>query len=353
MEKKYPSVIPQLATVRHGVYDRKAAEVLAFASTWTYSDVRTFANVMARRGLLGCHAAALTIANDALLVNTSAIVVQSADHKVAILSFRGTEPRNAINWLTNASTRMDAFPAGGHVHGGFQRAVRTLWEPLRQLMIELHWGTLLCDALAKLDRQWASTCPDTRAQRPCRCEPSPTAVDAAGAAGGDNVKLGKLEALYITGHSLGAALAVIAAALIETDDQLTGLRSALRGVYTYGQPMVGDSTFATEFDEKLGKKLFRHVYSRDIVPRMPPLTVDRYVHFGRQYNSTPTGWKYEPKPMRQAFTVGLSNALGVAAWVSQQLSPISWIRMPFSWGDHMPLNYLRTSMTAAPGAELD
>lgn len=77
--------------------------------------------------------------------------------------------------------------------------------------------------------------------------------------------------LYITGHSLGGALAVLAAALIDWDDELNKMfPDMLRGIHTYGQPMVGDATFAREHADGIGKYPFRHVYERDIVPRLEP-----------------------------------------------------------------------------------
>ncbi|WP_437710593.1 lipase family protein [Sorangium sp. So ce448] len=357
LERRFPKITSRLLKVEPGVYDRKIAEALAFTSTWTYSDVTTFASVMVRHGLLGCDAAALTLANDVLLVNTAAVVVQSSDKNVVILSFRGTEPRNAINWLSDASARMEPFPSAGRVHGGFYRAVRAMWEPLKDLLRGLYVQQDLCKRLTSLENQWVSTCPAKdspgTAGAPCASEEG----ERGAVTGRENAtaptRPPELSALYITGHSLGGAMAVIAAALIESDHELTGLRDKLRGVYTFGQPMVGDRTFAEEHKNTIGRKLFRHVYAHDIVPRMPPLTVGCYEHFGRQYNSTDHGWVYEPKNARKAITIGLSNALGVMAWVSQQISPISWLRLPFSWGDHMPINYMRVSMMAAPGAELD
>ncbi|WP_437307926.1 lipase family protein [Sorangium sp. So ce388] len=358
LERRFPPITPRLVGVAPGVYDRKIAEVLAFASTWTYSDVTTFASVMVRHGLLGCDAAALTLANDALLLNPSAIVVQSSDRNVVILSFRGTEPRNAINWLSDASTQMEPFASAGHVHGGFHRAVRAMWEPLKDLLTGLYVKKPLCEQLTALKDQWMSTCPNQAPPGATRAPCASGEGEHAGATGGVNATdAGRppevLSALYITGHSQGAALAVIAAALIESDNELAGLRAKVRGVYTFGQPMVGDRTFAEEHSDTIGRKLFRHVYGRDIVPRMPPFAVGRFQHLGRQYNSTDQGWVYEPRPVRQAITVGLSNVLGVAAWVSQQISPISWLRLPFSWGDHMPSNYIRTSMISTLGDEVD
>ncbi|WP_437896377.1 lipase family protein [Sorangium sp. So ce124] len=163
----------------------------------------------------------------------------------------------------------------------------------------------------------------------------------------------KLEALYITGHSLGGGLAVLAAALIQDDEAFQVVREKLRGVYTFGQPMVGDSAFDLAHREILNKILFRHIYRRDIVPRLPPFSMGTFVHNGAQYNSTDGGWMPVPKPVNRMYTASLSNLIGVIAWVAQQVFPFGWIRFPVSWGDHLPLNYLRTSMALSPGVEVE
>jgi Lipase (class 3) len=71
------------------------------------------------------------------------------------------------------------------------------------------------------------------------------------------------EHVWITGHSLGGALALIAAA-----------RSKMKGVspslYTYGQPRVGFGNFADRFAIELPGRLIRFVNQSDIVTRVPP-----------------------------------------------------------------------------------
>ena len=65
--------------------------------------------------------------------------------------------------------------------------------------------------------------------------------------------------LYITGHSLGGALAVIASIRITPPDRIAAC-------YTYGCPRVGDA----EFTNQLWKiPVYRQVHSSDIVPRVP------------------------------------------------------------------------------------
>jgi pimeloyl-ACP methyl ester carboxylesterase len=81
--------------------------------------------------------------------------------------------------------------------------------------------------------------------------------------------------LWVTGHSLGGALA-----------KLWALRAAqcgheVAGVYTFGQPRVGDAAFASCYDSVLKARSFRVVHADDIVPRVP-WQLARYRHAGHE-----------------------------------------------------------------------
>jgi len=81
--------------------------------------------------------------------------------------------------------------------------------------------------------------------------------------------------LWVTGHSLGGALA-----------KLWALWAAARGhdvagVYTFGQPRVGDASFALLYDSVLRARSFRVVHADDIVPRVPWM-LSRYRHAGHE-----------------------------------------------------------------------
>jgi pimeloyl-ACP methyl ester carboxylesterase len=69
--------------------------------------------------------------------------------------------------------------------------------------------------------------------------------------------------IWITGHSLGAALATLAA------DRL----QAVHGLYTFGSPRVGDEAFQARFRPKA----YRVVNGKDIVASVPPAGVFRHV----------------------------------------------------------------------------
>ena len=74
--------------------------------------------------------------------------------------------------------------------------------------------------------------------------------------------------LWITGHSLGAALATLAANLCCDDGAVR-----LQGVYTFGSPRVGDSAFGA----RIRVPVFRFCNDSDIVPHLPLGLVFRHV----------------------------------------------------------------------------
>lgn len=67
----------------------------------------------------------------------------------------------------------------------------------------------------------------------------------------------------LTGHSLGGAIATIAAA------EWQGERD-VAAVYTFGQPRVGRADFADFIRRHYGENIFRFVNNRDVVTRVPP-----------------------------------------------------------------------------------
>lgn len=134
---------------------------------------------------------------------------------VAVLSFRGTQ--NISHWLRNVRVAPWKHP-WGMVHRGFSDGVNDISQDLAEF-----------DKIAK------------------------------------NVKY-----VWVTGHSLGGALAVLATARLK----MNGIRASL---YTYGQPKMCFSGFAERFAIELSGRYVRFVNQDDVVPRVPPF----YGHFGR------------------------------------------------------------------------
>jgi triacylglycerol lipase len=77
--------------------------------------------------------------------------------------------------------------------------------------------------------------------------------------------------LWIAGHSLGGALALLATASLRFPVNTgTATPVPVAGLYTFGQPRVGTRAFAQACDADFGQYNFRFVNNEDIVPRIPP-----------------------------------------------------------------------------------
>src|SRR5262249_7939062 len=146
---------------------------------------------------------------------STAFLVQSASGRVAILCYRGTEPTDLIGWMADADVMPErmTYRIGdprATVHAGFYRNVRaTRYEAPPALKRACH-GLSVRAAL-----------PD---------EVVPPRMDA-------------LEALYVTGHSLGGAMAAMMGVMLRHEGKFRhdgDLTARLRAVYTFGQPMIGD-----------------------------------------------------------------------------------------------------------------
>ena len=145
--------------------------------------------------------------------STQGFVARQDD--IVVVAFRGTEPLNAGDWLSDVNYHQIAMPnVAGMVHGGFAHAAAEIRAEMLAAVAEF---------------------------------------------GGDG------ERVYCTGHSMGGALAVLAAAMIQSE-----ARATIGGVLTFGQPRVGDPAFSSAFNESLGAVTFRYVNDRDIVPHIPP-----------------------------------------------------------------------------------
>ena len=148
---------------------------------------------------------------------TELAIASHDDHRMVV--FRGT--KGAGDWLGNFEIGLVSRPYGD-VHGGFVRA----YEDVHKNVIQ-------------------------------------------GLHGADHV--------WLAGHSLGGALASIAAASLKSE----GIDIA--GIYTFGQPMTGASSFKATIDSGLPTSFFRFVNHKDIVTRIPPGSawrhVGRLVHF--------------------------------------------------------------------------
>lgn len=151
-----------------------------------------------------------------LKTDTQAFLVSNGDY--AVLAFRGTEPTKGRDIATDAKA-FKASVVEGRVHKGFAEAYKS---------IEIQ----VLKGLAKIGDQ----------------------------------------PLYITGHSLGAALATVATQYLERDSKR---RDQIAACYTFGSPRVGNK----EFDREFKSAIYRVVNTTDIVTVVPLLAMG-YIHIG-------------------------------------------------------------------------
>jgi hypothetical protein len=80
--------------------------------------------------------------------------------------------------------------------------------------------------------------------------------------------------VYVTGHSLGGALAVMATAELANHDDAQ-VRDSVAACYTFGCPKPGDRSF----DQYVKVPLYRITNGVDLVPAVPPI-FSGYKHVG-------------------------------------------------------------------------
>jgi predicted lipase len=79
--------------------------------------------------------------------------------------------------------------------------------------------------------------------------------------------------VFVSGHSLGAGLATLAALHIGKIADIKGVKTSIN-LYTFASPRVGDETFAKKFDELSTSKLnalqcYRIINSEDLIQAVP------------------------------------------------------------------------------------
>lgn len=195
----------------------------------------------------------------------------AARKEFVLVSFRGSEP-NLADWVTNAKFGLVPFGAGS-VHRGFLAALE--------------------DACGK---------------------------------GGLEEELERLESedperpIWFCGHSLGGAVAVLAAAQWFEDDP-----APLGGVYIFGAPRIGDENFASS----VKYPVWRVVNDIDLVPTLP--SFEDYADIGALMWIDPSGNMRSDNSRRSKTIVGRD--------VKYFGRKPRWTWLPEDVIDHSPLIY--------------
>jgi hypothetical protein len=131
----------------------------------------------------------------------------------AVLAFRGSDPVTLQTWLTDMVVRLvERDEYAGRVHRGFSSVLRRTWNKVENILEEV----------------------------------------------GD-------KPLFLTGHSMGGALAVLTACRLAKMDRPPV------AIYTFGSPRIGDRTFCGGYS----LPTYRIVNRLDLVPEMPLASLKR------------------------------------------------------------------------------
>ena len=155
--------------------------------------------------------------------NTGAIVVafRGSESPTSLDGFKDWLLTNARNFLVlpegQLGTDFAAAGVGARFHRGFMEALAEIWSPL----------------YATVDEAMQ------RHERP----------------------------LWITGHSLGGAIALLSAWRLH--QQFIPVHQ----ICTFGAPMVGNAATAEAYHREFPKQIFRYVDASDLVPRLPTMSL--------------------------------------------------------------------------------
>jgi hypothetical protein len=148
-----------------------------------------------------------------------------ASHPMAVIvAFAGTDPVSLANWISDFDAHLDVTTDTAE---GYEVAADVVWSELKQLLEQ--------------------------------CVPP----------GGK---------VFVTGHSLGGALAALIANRIGTE-----LQADVDAVYTFGMPRPGNKAFAELYNQQLGMRTYRLIHGDDIVPTVAPTSFG-FRHLGRVLN---------------------------------------------------------------------
>jgi triacylglycerol lipase len=227
----------------------------------------------------------------------SACIVAAGGRLATIISFAGTDPLKIEDWITDFT----AAPSATGLHEGFAEAVDAVWPKIEEII----------------------------KARPASEQPA-----------------------FFTGHSMGGALAIIAA-----ERAMRELNVRSTAVYTFGSPRTGGAEFFDHYTPQLGDSTFRLVHGGDIVATVPASQPIDFRHVGRAIQCR-TGGIFdaatrimprednEPEFLESFVQDGLADFRALVAFrpirrIGPRLLDRLSALLPRMVRDHVPANYFR------------
>jgi hypothetical protein len=159
------------------------------------------------------------------IASTHAFV--AAGRGATFITFAGTDPVVLANWISDFDTHLTSTG----VAAGYTEAASIVWDRIKEM-----------------------------------AEKRPNAE----------------KKLFLGGHSLGGALAVVTASRLASNAP-----TPVDAVYTFGMPRPGSGDFSRDYNADLGMRTYRLIHGEDLVPTVAPSEmgfrhVGRYLHCARR-----------------------------------------------------------------------
>jgi hypothetical protein len=211
---------------------------------------------------------------------SQAFIAKSRTRSLVVVAFRGTEADDPSDWFADARFTLTPWHTLGRVHSGFAGA----WDS---------------------NKVGAEVANELKAHEDCR--------------------------VLLTGHSLGAALATLAASVLTHPNA---------HLHTFGSPRVGDADFAASMQ---AIDHSRYVNCSDIVTRVPPDQLG-YVHVGTLRYINRNGQM--PNAISEA-DITLDRIEGAASYLLRYAF-LKGTLFTREMADHTPINYVSAVMALRP-----
>ncbi|KAI9475943.1 MAG: class 3-domain-containing protein [Benjaminiella poitrasii] len=337
-------------------YSLSAAHTLSIASKLAYEDVAVVRYELEKAGF-----SVEKTFKPIGYKNACAYIIEKDDN--VMLVFRGTNPLNIQNYVTNIDAGLTKITSSkgrymGKVHKGFCDAmgatetteISDTHTSMSSIQVDLSNASLyqslsaaflgmfrimkalslniFANMIDPIDASWAGENAVTIRHQSLYSQSEAYVLELFR----DKKEQESKKKLYIAGHSLGGALAtVFLAKMIQTDSVLLNY---FAGLYTYGQPNIGDKDFGKSFN---------------IVPRIPfwysppPGTL---VFIDSSYKISlypPHQLTQDPVPVRPISYLHLSGLLNkhvIYRLKSESLTRVLFrVILPFFLNDHFPSDY--------------
>jgi triacylglycerol lipase len=208
-----PSLVESASLIVRAAYSDRVAWMMAVMSKLAYIEFETSEEELARL-TINLKSGGFDLVNIFSKGSTQGFLAKN--NNIYVLAFRGTQPKKIED--INADIR--AYKTSlkeGKIHAGFHEAYEEVADEIVKIFME--------------NESWVWP-------------------------------------LYITGHSLGGALATIATQNLEHR-----IKSQIAACYTFGSPRVGNS----QYEKNVKAPFYRIVHSTDIVTLVPSIG---YMHIG-------------------------------------------------------------------------